>query len=80
MPSLEASSSTASSEVQPCARARRSPVRKAGSAAGRISEPLDGAVHAHPDQADDEDADEHDVEHEQLPALHHQVADALAGS
>lgn len=37
MPSLEASSSTASSEVQPCARARRSPVRKAGSAAGRIS-------------------------------------------
>ncbi len=43
-------------------------------------EPLDGAVHAHPDQADDEDADEHDVEHEQLPALHHQVADTLAGS
>lgn len=34
MPSLEASSSTASSEVQPVARARRNPAMKAGRAAG----------------------------------------------
>ncbi|CRM86679.1 hypothetical protein [Pseudomonas sp. 22 E 5] len=37
MPSLDASSSTASNEVQPAASARRTPAMKAGNAAGSIN-------------------------------------------
>ncbi|MNN37262.1 hypothetical protein D3C81_1511980 [compost metagenome] len=40
----------------------------------------DAAIHRHADQTDDDDADENDVEHEQLSRPDHQVADAFTGS
>ena len=42
-------------------------------------EPAQAAVHQQPEHADHGDAHEHDVEHEQLPCPHHQVAQAFAG-
>ncbi|MNE45901.1 hypothetical protein D3C80_1402140 [compost metagenome] len=40
---------------------------------------VDAAIHQHTGDADDQDADEHDVEHEQLATPDHQVAEAFAG-
>jgi hypothetical protein len=39
----------------------------------------EASVHQRADQADHQDAEEHQVEHEQLAAPDHQVADAFAG-
>jgi hypothetical protein len=46
---------------------RNSPVAGCGQCTRR-AHGLDAAIHGGADQADDQDADEHHVEHEQLPA------------
>ena len=42
-------------------------------------QPADAAVHHHTQHANDHDAHEDDIEHEQLARPHHQVTDAFAG-
>ncbi|MCY1423240.1 hypothetical protein D9M71_389480 [compost metagenome] len=42
-------------------------------------QPAEATVHGKTEQADYSDADEDDVEHEQLPGPDHQVADTLTG-
>ncbi|MNY52205.1 hypothetical protein D3C86_1878530 [compost metagenome] len=41
--------------------------------------PADASVHQYPEYTNHGNANEHDVEHEQLPCPDHQVTDALAG-